>query len=199
MKKLTTFLTASLLFISVGAQAANLTLHYCKDLTADQFRKAAKTAFGEKKYTIGEESSNSVTGSDGPRKVEITMTAPGDIAVRWAPASENKDEKQLEKLAYQVLWALATMSKPGEVTISWCKDLTTDRFHNVALRALQNRKYDIEKDTPSSLIGAQKKYKVEIIMETRGRIVIRWVPGYGYKKNNWLDNLTRDITWMLSL
>jgi hypothetical protein len=199
MKVTTACLTAFLSFTPLGAYAADMILHYCKDLTADQFRRAAKTAFGEKYYTIEQESSGSVVGTDGLRKVEIAMTAPGDITLRWAPGSEDKNEKHITKLGEQVLWALATSSKPGEVTINWCKDLTADRFHEVALAALDKRKYTIEKDTPSSIIGGQKKYKVEITMDAPGRITIRWVPGYGYKKNNWLDNLSRDVMSILAL
>lgn len=198
MKLTTACLTASLLLISLGAQA-DVTLHYCKDLTAEKFRKAAKTAFGEKNFKIEQEGSNSVTGKDGPRQVEIAMTDPGTVVLRWVPGSEDKKEKHINKLGYEMLWALATESKPGEVTTNWCKDLTTEKFHKAALAALLKRHYSVEKDTPTSLVGAQKKYKVEITMDTPGRIVIRWVPGFGYKKNNWLDNLTRDITWSLAL
>lgn len=199
MKPIIALLAASLLFISLGAQAVDLTLRYCKDLTADQFRRAATTAFNQRNYKIEQESANSVIGSEGQRKVEIALTEPGAFVVRWVPGFEDKNEKDVNKLRYEMLWALATASKPGEVTINWCKDLTTERFHRAALEALHKRHYAIEKDTPNSLIGAQKKYKVEITMDTPGRIAIRWVPGFSYEKNNWLDNLTRDITWSLAL
>lgn len=199
MKSTFTCLAVSLLFISLGAQAADLTIHYCKDLAADRFRNSAKTAFGERKYNIEQESPSSVIGSEGQKKAEILMMTPGNVVIRWVPGSEDKKEKDLYKLTYAMLWALATTSRPGEVTINWCKDLTTEKFHRAALGALHKRHYAIEKDTPTSLIGAQKKYKVEITMQTPGQIVTRWVPGFGHRKNNWLDNLTRDITWNLAL
>ncbi len=198
MKPTIALLGASLLFISLRAQAVDLTLHYCKDLTADQFRRAATTAFNQINYKIEQESANSVIGSEGPRKVEIALTEPGAFVVRWVPGFEDKNEKHVNRLRYEVLWTLATASKPGEVTINWCKDLTTERFHKAALGALHSRHYAIEKDTPSSLIGAQKKYKVEIAMGAPGHITVRWVSGYGHDKNNWLDNLSRDITWSLA-
>ena len=199
MKATTACLTgASLLLISLGARA-DVTLHYCKDLAADQFGRAARAAFTEEKWKVEQEGSNSVIGKDGSRKVEIAMTEPGTVVLRWAPGSADKKEKKLVDLGEQVLWALATVSKPGEVTTHWCKDLTTERFHKAALAALLKRRYSIEKDTPTSLVGAQKEYKVEVTMDSPGRVVIRWVPGHGYKKNNWLDNLTRDISWTLAL
>jgi hypothetical protein len=199
MKATTAYLTgAFLLLISLGAQA-DVTLHYCKDLTADQFRSAAKAGFIADKWTVEQERSSSVIGKDGSRKAEVAMTDPGTVVLRWAPGSEDNKEKHLVDLGEQVLWALATVSRPGEVTTHWCKDLTTEKFHKAALAALLKRHYSVEKDTPTSLVGAQKKYKVEITMDQPGRINVRWVPGFGYKKNNWLDNLTRDISWSLAL
>jgi hypothetical protein len=127
------------------------------------------------------------------------MTDPGTVVLRWAPGSEDRNENHIARLGEQVLWALATTSGPGVVTTSWCKDLTTERFRRAALAALIKRHYAVEKDTPTSLVGAEKHYKVEITMNAPGRIIIHWVPGFGYKKNNWLDNLTRDISWSLAL
>lgn len=188
----------SLLLISLGTRA-DVTLHYCKDLTAEQFGRAAHAAFTEEKWKVEQKGSSSVIGKDGSKRVEIAMTDPGTIVLRWMPGSENENQKHLVHLGEQALWALATVSKPGEVTTNWCKDLTTEKFHKAALAALLKRRYAIEKDTPTSLVGAQKKYKVEIAMDSPGRIAIRWVPGFGYTRNNWLDNLTRDISWSLAL
>jgi len=201
MKAITFCLTTSLLLlVSFGARAVDLTLHYCKDLTADQFRSAAAAAFRERNFEIEQESSTNVTGTkdNDTKKVEIVMTDPRALVVRWAPGSKGNNERDITNIQYAMLWALTTDSRPGQVTLNWCNDLTTERFHSIALGALHMRHYALEKDTPSSLIGAQKKYKVEITMEAPGRVVTRWVPGYGYKKNNWLDNLTRDMTWTLA-
>lgn len=198
MKAITVCLATFLLFVSFAAQAVDLTLHYCKDLTADQFSRAAAAAFRERQYEVEQEAANNVIGARGDRKVEIVMTDPRSFVVRWAPGSKGNNERDIPNIQYAMLWALTTDSRPGQVTLNWCNDLTTERFHSIALGALHMRHYALEKDTPSSLIGAQKKYKVEITMEAPGRIVIRWVPGYGYKKNNWLDNLTRDMTWTLA-
>lgn len=199
MKAITACLTGvSLLLISLGVQA-DVTLHYCKDLTADQFGRAAHTAFAEENWKVEQEGPSSVIGKDGSKKVEIVMTEPGTVVLRWMPGSETENEKHIVHLGEQVLWTLATASTLGEVKINWCKDLTTEKFHKAALAALLKRHYTVEKDTPNSLVGAQKKYKVEIVMDAPGHIAVRWVPGYGYKKNNWLDNLTRDITWSLAL
>jgi len=49
-----------------------------------------------------------------------------------------------------------------------------------------------------SLTGAQKGKKVEIAMTAPGHIVIRWVPGFGYEKDNWLKNLWWDVSVALA-
>ncbi len=78
--------------------------------------------------------------------------------------------------------------------INYCKDLTADKFHKAATWAFHNRKFAIEEDTPSSLTGARKGKKIEIAMTAPGHIVIRWVPGFGHKKDNWLKSLWRDTS-----
>ncbi len=89
-------------------------------------------------------------------------------------------------------------AQAGDWTINWCQDLTVDQFHKAAIWAFQKRKYAIEEDTPSSLTGAQKGKKVEIAMTAPRHIVIRWVPGFGYKKDNWLKSLWRDVSVRLA-
>jgi hypothetical protein len=78
MKPTFASLAVCLLFISLGAQAAALTLHYCKELTADQFQKAATKAFHESGYNIWEADSRSIIGSGGTRKVQIVAVDPGE-------------------------------------------------------------------------------------------------------------------------
>jgi len=97
-----------------------------------------------------------------------------------------------------VLWGLAGEAKTGEWTINWCKDLTVDEFHKAAKWAFNKRVFVIEEDTPSSLTGVRKGKKVEIAMTTPGHIVIRWVPGFGHKKDNWLKSLWRDVSVALA-
>ena len=97
-----------------------------------------------------------------------------------------------------MLWSLAGATQRGEWTINWCKDLTVDAFHKAAKWALRKKKYTVEEDTPSSLTGAQKGRKVEVSMTTPGQIVIRWVPGFGYEKDDWLKYLWRDVSVRLA-
>jgi hypothetical protein len=85
MKTLGTILLGSLVFISVGAQAADWTIDYCKDLTADQFGKAARWAFHNRKFQIEEDTPSSLIGALKDKKVEITMTTPGRAVIRWVP------------------------------------------------------------------------------------------------------------------
>ena len=90
-------------------------------------------------------------------------------------------------------------AQAGDWTINYCKDLTVAEFHKAARWAFNNRKFVIEKVTPSSLTGARKGKKVEVAMTAPGQIVIRWVPGFGYEKDNWLKNLRWDVSVALAL
>ncbi len=66
MKTLTGFLVGALFFVSIEAQAgAHLqwTINYCKDLTVDEFHKAAKWAFQKRKYVIVGETANGLSSS----------------------------------------------------------------------------------------------------------------------------------------
>ncbi len=82
------------------------------------------------------------------------------------------------------LFFVSIGAQAGEWTINYCKDLTVDEFHEAAKWAFQKRRYIVEDDTPSSLTGALKGKKVEVSMTAPGQIVIRWVPGFGYEKDN---------------
>ncbi len=86
-----------------------------------------------------------------------------------------------------------------QVSVKGCKEFDVDKFNRVARAAFANRKYFIEKDEGQSLIGAQKKYKVEIVLTSPDLIEIRWVPGFAHKKENWLLNLRKDILGYLVL
>ena len=89
-------------------------------------------------------------------------------------------------------------AQAGDWTINYCKDLTVDEFHKAAKWAFQKRKYVVEEDTPGSLTGAQKGRMVEISMTAPGHIVIRWVPGFGYHKDDWLKYLWREVSVALA-
>lgn len=199
MKLTVALLAIFLVFLSFRAHAIYPTIHYCKNITTDQFREAARMAFEEKKYRIESESANSVIGGSGSRKAEYVMRDSRIIAVRWVLGSGGEQQRYLTELKYEMLWALAGERRPGAVTINWCGDLTTDWFHRIAVGALHRRNYRIEADTPNGVIGRIKDLKVDITMEKPGRIVIKWVPGYAYHKDNYLNNLFEDITWTLSL
>ena len=193
IRALGTIVLGSLVFTSVGAQAGDWTIGYCKDLSADRFTAAARWAFRSREYQIEKDTPTSLIGILKGKKVEITMTAPGYIVIRWVPGFGYKKDDWFENLSRDMLWALAGKAKTGALTINWCKDLSSDRFAAAARWALRNRGYEIERDTPTSLIGALKDKKVEITMIAPGDIVIRWVPGFGYEKDNWLENLWRDV------
>ena len=86
-----------------------------------------------------------------------------------------------------------------QVSVKGCKEFDVDKFNRIAHAAFTKRKFFIEKDDGDSVIGARKKYKVEIVLTSPETIEIRWVPGFGYRKDHWLDRLSRDITTFLVL
>ena len=198
MKTVVGGLLAVLLSVSVGAQADGIDINYCKDLTVDDFYAAAKWSFHRRKYQIEEDTPSSLTGGQKGKKVEIAMTDPGHVVIRWVPGFANQGNDWLKNLKQDMLWKLAGEKEKGKWSINWCKDLTVEDFHAVATWSFHKRKYQIEEDSPSSLIGAQKGKKVEIAMTDPGQIVIRWVPGFAHSRDGWLDNLYRDVTWRLT-
>lgn len=184
--------------VSVGAQSGSLEFNYCEDLMADDFRAAAKWSFIKRNYQIEEDTPSSLIGGQRGRKVEITMMDPGRIVIRWVPGFSYTKDDWLVNLKQDMLHKLAGEAEQGKLSINWCKDLTVDEFYAAAKWSLQKRKYQIEEDTPSSLTGGQRGKKVEITMTDPGRIVIRWVPGFGYGNDQWLNRLYRDVTWRLA-
>ncbi len=117
--------------------------------------------------------------------------------------------KTLTGFLVGALFFVSIDAQAGEWTINYCKDLTVDEFHEAAKWAFQKRKYVIVGETANglsssyyyvlrSLTGAQKGKKVEIAMTAPGHIVIRWVPGFGYHKDNWLKNLWWDVSGRLA-
>ena len=198
MKTLAGSLLAVLLSFSVGAQEGSSDIDYCNDLTVDDFNAAAKWSFQKRKYQIEEDSSSSLTGGQRGKKVEIAMTNPGHIVIRWVPGFGHTKDDWLRNLKHDMLWKLAGESEQGKWSINWCKDLTADDFRAAAKWSFQKRKYEIEEDTPSSLTGGQRGKKVEIAMTDPGHIVIRWLPGFGSNSDKWLRSLYQEVTWRLA-
>ncbi len=100
-------LFAILLSISIGAQADSWSINYCKDLTVDDFHVAAKWSFQKRKYQIETDTPSSLTGGQRGKKVEIAMTVPGHIVIRWVPGFGYTSEPWLKNLYWDVTWRLA--------------------------------------------------------------------------------------------
>ena len=98
-----------------------------------------------------------------------------------------------------VLLSFSVGAQEGSSDINYCNDLTVDDFNAAAKWSFQKRKYEIEEDSSSSLTGGQRGKKVEIAMTDPGHIVIRWVPGFGHTKDDWLRNLKHDMLRKLAL
>lgn len=77
------------------------------------------------------------------------------------------------------------------------KDVSVEYLHQLAEYALSQRRYNIEENTPTLLVGEQDKKKVEILLEP-GRVHIRWKDGFGNTKDQWLRNLKTSILWRMA-
>ena len=77
------------------------------------------------------------------------------------------------------------------------KDVSVQYLHQLAEYALSQRRYNIEENTPTLLVGEQDKKKVEILLQP-GRVQIRWKDGFGASKDQWLRNLKTSILWRMA-
>ena len=77
------------------------------------------------------------------------------------------------------------------------RDVSVQYLHELAEYALSQRRYNIEENTPTLLVGEQDKKKVEILLQP-GRVQIRWKDGFGASKDQWLRNLKTSILWRMA-
>ncbi len=79
------------------------------------------------------------------------------------------------------------------INLSKCSNLNTATFKSAAKAAMSRRNWQVEKESSNSITGTLKGYKVKITMKNPTKIVIRFLPGFSNKKENWLKNLRKDI------
>ncbi|WP_428096517.1 hypothetical protein [Candidatus Rariloculus sp.] len=84
------------------------------------------------------------------------------------------------------------------IRLTECQALTQDDLHVLALGALSKRRYTIEEDTSTMIVGEQDDLKVEILIEADSEIVKRWKEGFGHRRDVWLRNRQTDILWALA-
>ena len=95
-------------------------------------------------------------------------------------------------IGYSPAW-----SADQHIRLTECSLLQAD-IRAIALRALEDRRYNLEGDTPTILVAEQDDLKVEIVFEDTSDIVIRWKEGFGHRSDQWLRNLKTDILWTLA-
>jgi hypothetical protein len=74
---------------------------------------------------------------------------------------------------------------------------STEILHAAAEYALTRRRYNIEENTATMLVGEQDDLRVEIMIAP-GQVLIRWKEGFGHKNDQWLRNLKTDVLWRLA-
>ncbi len=79
------------------------------------------------------------------------------------------------------------------INLSKCGSLDTETFKTIAKTAMSRRHWQVEEESANSIIGGLKDYKAEITMENPTKIVIRFLPGFAHRKENWLWNLRKDF------
>ena len=107
MKVLTSCLLGSLLFLANQVYAAEQTINLtaCRGLTIDEFNAAAKWAFSKRRYQIEEDTGDTLSGKYKKFKVEVAMTSPEQIVVRWK-GTPAKSDTYLRNLKASILWRL---------------------------------------------------------------------------------------------
>lgn len=83
------------------------------------------------------------------------------------------------------------------IKLTECEALTPEQLRELAEYALTRRRYNIEENTPTLLVGEQDDLRVEIVIEPL-QLVIRWKEGFGHKNDQWLRNLKTDVLWRLA-
>ena len=74
---------------------------------------------------------------------------------------------------------------------------SAELLRSAAEYALTRRRYNIEENTATMLVGDQDDLRVEIVIAP-GRVVIRWKEGFAHKNDQWLRNLKTDVLWRLA-
>jgi hypothetical protein len=105
----------------------------------------------------------------------------------------------VQLLAIVGFGVLATGAQAADqvIKLNECEALTSEELHELAIYALTKRRYNIEDDSPTLLVGEQEGRKVEIVIEPT-TMVVRWKEGFGHTKDQWLRNLKTDILWRLA-
>lgn len=92
-------------FVCAGAQADER-INFCKDMTTKQFHDAAKYAFKNRGYQVEDITPTAVTASLRGKTVEMVITVPGQIVIRYKEGSERGRDQWLRNLKTDVLWEL---------------------------------------------------------------------------------------------
>ncbi len=83
------------------------------------------------------------------------------------------------------------------IDLSEIPGLTAEALHELAVYALERRRYNIEENTPTLIVAEQDNLRVEVLIEPP-RMTIRWKEGFGHDRDVWLRNLKTDVLWRLA-
>ncbi len=97
-----------------------------------------------------------------------------------------------------LLFLANQMSAADEIINLHCRSLTEAEFTAIGEQVFTRRRYQIERYTGDTVMGRLKNRKVVIFLASPEQIVIRWMPGFSGRTNQWLRNLKTDILWKLA-
>ncbi len=99
-----------------------------------------------------------------------------------------------------LLFLANQMSAADETINLHCRSLTEAEFTDIGTRVLTKRRYEVSHGRCRGLCvkGKLKRYRVNILLVKPDQIVIRWVPGFSGRTDQWLRNLKTDIVWKLA-
>ncbi len=87
-------------------QSEVINLH-CRTLTQPEFAAIAHQIFANRKYQIEGDMGGMVTGKHKNRFVEMELTRPDQIVIRWSAGYEGRTNQWLRNLKTDMLWRLA--------------------------------------------------------------------------------------------
>jgi hypothetical protein len=94
--------------LSREATAADqiINLAECENLTVEQLHEIALAALEIRQYNIEEDTLDLIVGEQGNLKVEVLISAPQQVVIRWKEGFGHRRDQWLRNLKTSILWEL---------------------------------------------------------------------------------------------
>lgn len=82
------------------------------------------------------------------------------------------------------------------INLACCAAVSAEDLRTFAERSFTQRRYNIEENTTSLVVGELDNKRVEIVIEPQ-KVTVRWKEGFAGKNDLWLRNLKTDLLWRM--